>query len=152
MTALLLGVLLVQATGAETPAPADLARIRKALDGPAPVSLAAGAVRRDGLVFTATVEAFALGDAWDDRSGIPPYVRSWHQSYHHDFLNQVTAEDFRTATAYPLGFPIDRIAAVLIKQIRAARRAARERRARQDVSEELAALLACRADPSKPGC
>jgi hypothetical protein len=152
VTALLLGVLLVQATGAEALAPADLTRIRKALDGPAPVSLAAATVRRDGLVFTATVEAFALGDAWDDRSGIPAYVRSWHQSYHHEFLNQVTTEEFRTATAYPLGLPIDRIAAVLTRHIRAARRASRERRARHDVGQELAAFLACRADPSKPGC
>ena len=98
------------------------------------------------------IEAFELKPAWTDRRMVPAYVRPWFRSYHHEHLEQVTPVEFRGATLHPYGLPIDVMAGYLVKEIKAAHRRSQEKRARKIVSEELAALLACRADPTKPGC
>jgi hypothetical protein len=150
--AVLLAAILGQAG---VPAPAgteDLARIRKALEEPAPPSWQSPPVQREGSLFKVRIDAFDLGPAWKDRSMVPPYVRPWFRLYHHEFLEQVTKEEFRAATLAPIGIPVDLLLRLLVKDIKAARRATQEKRARDVVSRELAAFLACRADPSKPGC
>lgn len=158
MTAgLLLGLVLAQSATVEAPAAvADLRRIRRALEAAPPV-LAPRSVERDGPIFRMKIQAFELEPAWTDRSMVPPYVRTWFGLYHHEFLEQAdalspTPEFFRGATLAPTGIPVDPLVGYLVKEIKAARRNAREKRARKTVAEELAALLACRSDPSKPGC
>jgi len=73
-------------------------------------------------------------------------------SYHHEFMSQVTKEEFRGPTLYPVGIPVVTVVEVLSNNIRKALRKAQERRARKEVSEALADLVACRADPTRPGC
>ena len=148
---LLVGLLLGQTPVTEAPPSPDLQRIRKALDQPAP-SLVSPLVRQDGTVFRVAVEGFDLAPAWEDRSIVPPYVRPWFRSYHHEHLAQVTPEEFRGATLHPYGLPIDLIVGALVKGIKDMRNASRQKRASEEVRKELEAFLACRADRSKPGC
>lgn len=158
MTAgLVLSLVLAQSATAEAAPPVNLERIRRALAEPAPRSLAPGSVDRDGPIFRMRIDAFELEPAWKDRSMVPPYVRTWFRLSHHEFLEQVdhlspTPEVFRSATLFPVGIPIDPVIRSLVKEIKAGRRRSQEKRARKIVSEELAAVLACRADPAKPGC
>jgi hypothetical protein len=151
MQAAMLLVLMCAQEAAAPPAETNqLQRIRKALEQPAPPSLVAPALVREGPVFRARIEAFDLGPAWKDRSVVPPYVRTWFRPYHHEFLERVTPEEFRGATLAPYGIAFDQLAGYLVKEIKAARRASQEKRARDVVARELAIFLACRADPSKP--
>ena len=149
-------MLLVLICAQEVAAPSadanQLQRIRKALEAPPPPSLVAPAVSREGPVFRARIEAFDLGPAWKDRSMVPPYVRTWFRPYHHEYLERVTPEEFRAATLAPYGIPFDQVVGYFVKEIKAARRASQEKRARDVVARELAAFLACQADPRKPGC
>ena len=87
---------------------------------------------------------------WKDP--IPAYLRTPMPSYHHDFLYQVTKEEFRGSTLYPVGIPVVPMIELLSKNIRKALRKAEERRAREEVGKALADLLACREDPTRPGC
>ena len=156
-TGLLLGLVLAQSATADAQGSADLERIRKALEQSAPVTLLSAPVERDGPVFRLRIQAFELEPAWKDRSMVPPYVRTWFRLNHHEYLEQAdhlspTPDVFRSATLYPAGIPVDPIIRYLVKEIKAARRASREKRASDVVARELAAFLACRADPSKPGC
>jgi hypothetical protein len=135
----------------------DLDRIRRALNEPAHPLVTSSSVGRDGPVFRVRIRGLQLRPAWEDRSIVPPNVRTWFRLYHHEYLEQVdqlspTPEVFRAATLYPMGVPVDPIVGLLAKRVKAARRAAEQKRARKTVSEELAALLACRAEPAKPGC
>ena len=148
----LLGLVLAQSAPADVGAQPDLQRIRKALQEPVPATISAPAVRREGTMFRLNVEALDLGKAWEDRSIVPAYVRPWFRGYQHAHLEQVTPEQFRGATLHPYGFPIDAIVGYLVKEIKAIRRAAGEKRASQEVRAALEAFLACRADPAKPGC
>ena len=156
-TGLLLGLVLAQSATADVQGVGDLERIRKALQQSAPASLLSVPVERDGPIFRLRIEALELEPAWKDRSMVPPYVRTWFRLSHHEYLEQAdhlspTPEVFRGATLAPSGVPVDPLVRMLVKEIKAARRAAQEKRARRTVGEELAALVACRADPSKPGC
>ena len=89
---------------------------------------------------------------WDGGSATPSYVRTWFRSYHHEFLEQVTPEEFRGATLYPIGIPVLQIVDFLVKDIKAANRKTREANAREEVRRALEELLACRANPDRPGC
>ena len=156
-TGLLLGLVLAQSATADVQGGADLERIRRALEQSAPVSLLSAPVDREGTVFRLRIRAFELEPAWKDRSMVPPYVRTWFRLYHHEFLEQAdhlspTPEVFRSATLFPAGIPVDSLIRTLVKEIKAARRASEAKRAKDVVARELAAFLACRADPSKPGC
>ena len=156
-TGLLLGLVLAQGATADVSGGGNLQRIRKAVEEPVPVSLLSAAVDRNGPVFRLRIEAFELEPAWKDRSMVPPYVRTWFRLYHHEYLEQAdalspTPEVFRGATLAPTGIPVVPLIGHLAKEIKAARRKSQETRARRTVGEELAALLACRADPTKPGC
>ena len=145
----LLALMVAQSAPADTPQ-YDLQRIRKALDAPAAPLW--GSVQREGPVFRITVEGFELDEAWKDRSGVPPYVRTWLRAYHHEHLEQVTPEEFRGATLYPYGLPVDVIVGYVVKQFSEARRKSQQKRAREAVRAELERFLACRAIPSTPDC
>ena len=79
--------------------------------------------------------------------------RPWFPSHHHEFLEQVTPEEFRGATLYsPIGIPVVQVVDFLVKDIKADNRKKREANAREEVRRALEELLACRANPDKPGC
>ena len=89
---------------------------------------------------------------WEAWSAVPSYIRPPMPLYHHEFLEQVTPEAFRAPTLYPVGVPVVPLLDLLGKQIRTAKRKTAEARAREEVRLALEELLACRADPARPGC
>jgi hypothetical protein len=152
--ALYLTLLLAQSlpAPAETGDAAQLERIRRLLADPPAVVLAPPS-ERDGPVFRVTVHGRkSEGPAWEDLSGVPAYVRPRFPIYHYEFLHQVTPEEFRAGTLYPIGIPIDPIITSLVKGIKAANRTRQEANAKEGVRQALEELLACRANPDKSGC
>jgi hypothetical protein len=129
---------------------ATLERIREALAKPPPLSLPAPSLTGGGPVFRVTIRGWTMDPPWKD--SIPAYLRTPMPSYHHEFLSQVTDERFRGATLYPTGIPVVPMVEVLSKIISKALRKAQERRAREEVAKALADLLACRENPTRPGC
>jgi hypothetical protein len=147
----ILTLLLAQAPPASAgPDAATLDRIRRALAEPPPVFEPAPLRSAGGPVFRVTIKGWTMDPPWKD--AIPAYLRTPLPSYHHDFLYQVTKEEFRGSTLYPVGIPVVTAVEVLSKNIRKALRKAQERRAREEVGKALADLLACRKDPTRPGC
>ena len=128
----------------------SLDRIRKALEQPPAITVPPPSQAGAGPVFRVTIRGWKMDPPWKD--AIPPYLRTPMPSYHHDFLSQVTKEEFRSSTLYPVGIPVVPIVELLSRNIRKALRKAEERRAREEVSKALAELLACREDPARPGC
>ena len=89
---------------------------------------------------------------WQELSSVPSYIRPPMPIYHYEFMERVTPEAFRAATLYPQGVPIVPLIELLAKGIRTADRKMREASARKEVRQALEELLACRADPDRPGC
>jgi len=89
---------------------------------------------------------------WDNWTNVPSYIRPNMPLYHYEHMQLVTPPEFRGGTFYTVGIPIGAIVETLANEIRAARYRAQERSAREEVSKALAEVLACRADPSGPGC
>jgi hypothetical protein len=79
-------------------------------------------------------------------------VQASEGSYRHEFLEQVTKEAFRSATLYPTGIDVLQVADFLVKHIRAANRRREDANAKEEVRQALEELLACRANPGRPGC
>ena len=130
---------------------ADLDRIRKGLEATAPALTAPADDGRP--IFRVTVQGSKLeAQPWDGWSAAPTYVRPWFRGDHHEFLERVTTEKFRSATLYPVGVPVIPLVELVSKNIRQAIRRAQERRAREEVRDALAHLLACREDSAGPGC
>ena len=82
---------------------------------------------------------------------------------HFEFQQQVTAEYFRSSVLYPglvhtpdgmvlVGIPVIPVVEALTKVTKAFKRKLAEQAAREEVRQALGELLACRADPAKPGC
>jgi hypothetical protein len=151
---LLVGVLLAQvAAPVDSSGGSDLERIRKALAESPAIIVLAPSVRREGLVFRVRVHGSIFDHPiWQELSFVPSYVRPGMPLYHYEFLQQVTPEDFRAGTLYPVGIPVVPLMEFLGKRISVAQRKAREERARVEVRQALEDLLACRANPSRPGC
>ena len=149
--ALFLTLVLAQSAPAEGADPAQIERIRTALTEPQAITIASS-TRAQGSVFRVTVHGKPERPLWDAESATPSYVRPWFRLYQHEFLEQVTPEEFRSATLYPVGIPVLQLAELLVKDIKAANRKRREANARQEVRQALEELLACRANPDKPGC
>src|SRR5262245_37508472 len=102
----MLCALLAQAGGQPGQDPTDVDRVRKALDAPAPAILA-GAVQREGQVFRLTIRAMTPDTPpWEDWSRAPTFIRPWWKVQHYEYLEQVTPEQFRTGTLYPVGIPV----------------------------------------------
>jgi hypothetical protein len=151
---LLLGAFLVQTVtslpaGSEV---ADLERIRQAIARQPAVALEAAAGDATTPVFRVSVRAPSGPPPWNAWTNVPSYIRPNMPSYHYDFMQMVTPEAFRAGTLYPVGIPIGALIEMLAKHIQTAHRKSQEQHAREEVQQALAALLACRADPPRPGC
>jgi hypothetical protein len=152
LAGVLLSAVLAQAVAPASPDAADVERIRKALVVPPAITLTPPVEQRDGPVFKVTIQAVIPGKPWDNWSNVPTYIRPYWRLYHYEFLEQVTPEEFRSGTLYPVGIPVVPLLELVAKHWSAARRKAQEEQSRQEVRAALAELLACRADPTRPGC
>lgn len=149
---LALALMLAQSLPPEAGDAAKMARIRRQLADPPAIVVSLPAAR-EGLVFRVTVYGRKPArPIWEDLSAVPAYVRPPFPPYHFEFLQQVTPEQFRAGTLYPTGIPLLTLAEVLARQIKIANRKKQETRAREEVKKALEELLACRADPARPGC
>jgi hypothetical protein len=151
--AVILTLMLAQAPpAAESAEVARLERIRREL-AEAPAITVLPATRAEGPVFRVTVQARKpLPPLWDNWSAVPTNIRPWFRSYHHEFLEQVTPEYFRSATLYPIGFVNTQMIEFLVKKIKALNRKMGEAAARREVQQALEEFRACRTDPDRPGC
>lgn len=130
---------------------ADLDRIRRGLEATAPALTVPADDGRP--IFRVSVHGSNFdAQPWDGWSAAPTYVRPWFRGDHHEFLERVTTEQFRSATLNPVGIPVIPLVELVSQNIRKAIRRAQERRAREEVREVLAHLLACRENPAGPGC
>jgi hypothetical protein len=141
-----------------------LERIRKALERPAAIETVRALDRDDRPVFRLTVKGWKIKrPLWQDDSIVPLYVRPTMPPTHFEFLQQVTPEFFRSSVLYPglahtpygsvaVGIPLVPVVDAQTKVTKAFNRKLAERAAREEVRQALEQLLACRADPSKPGC
>ena len=149
---LTLTLALAQSAPAEAADPAQIERIRKALTETQAITVASP-TRVEGPVFRVTVTGRKPeGPLWDGGSAPPLYRPPWFRSYHHEFLERVTPEEFRAATLYPIGISVLQVVEFLVTEIKAANRKKGEANAREEVRRALEELLACRANPDKPGC
>jgi hypothetical protein len=147
-----LTLMLAQSLPAEAVDTAKMERIRRQLAEPPAIDVSS-ALGREGLVFRMTVFGRKTErPVWADLSGVPPYVRPPFPSYHFEFLEQVTPEQFRAGTLYPMGIPVITAIQLLTKEIKAVNRQKQETRAREEVKKALEEFLACRVDPLRPGC
>jgi hypothetical protein len=150
--ALALGLMLAQGLPAEAADAAKMERIRRELAEP-PAIVVATPLPREGVVFRTTVFGRKPDKPiWADLSGVPAYVRPPFPSCHFEFLQQVTPEEFRSATLYPVGVPLVPLIDSLVKGIKSADRQRRSSRAREEVRKAFEEFLACRANPARPGC
>jgi len=151
--ALLLGLALAQAMSGRPADAAQLARIRKALAEPPAIAASVAAPPRDGLVFRVTVHGRQPDrPVWDNWSSVPSYIRPNMPLYHYEFMQQVTPEAFRGGTFYTMAIPVGSLLELLGRQISIAHRKSQEEHAREEVRKALEEVLACRADPTRPGC
>jgi hypothetical protein len=147
--ALLIAALLAQSAAPMSADTAQLDRVRQALTEQ-PAIVTKGAF--DKPVFRVTVEGWKFnGPPWEERAS---FVRPGMPMYHYDYLLMTTPEAFRASTLYPgaMGLPIGALIEALGKKIGEARRRRAEASARAEVTAALQELLACREDPSRPGC
>ena len=127
--------------------PANLERIRRALEGPA-----VDVVKAPDLpVFRVYVREHPLPiqKPWTDDTLRPLYVRTRAPQYHHEFLESVTPEEFRAATLYPIGVDVLTVIDAAIEAMRNAMRERAEAKARQMVEQELQVLLDARKQAGK---
>ena len=124
--ALFLMLVLAQSASVATGDPAQIERIRTALTETQAITIASS-TRAQGSVFRVTVHGKPERPLWADESATPSYVRPWFRSYQHEFLAQVTPEEFRSATLYPVGIPVLQIVEILVKDIKAANRKGEKR-------------------------
>jgi hypothetical protein len=151
---MLLGLLALgqSPTAASTDA-AQLERIRKALDSQPAMTTEAGTDEAGRPIFRMNVRApKAIEPVWDNWTNVPSYIRPWLRGYHHEFMEMVTPEEFRAGTLYPVGIPVVTLLELLDTRIATSHRKSQEARAREEVRQALAELVACRADPMRPGC
>ena len=131
---------------------AKLERIRRALAEPPAITLASPPPH-EGPTFRVNVHAPTPDrPVWEAWSAVPSYVRPSMKLHHHEFLMQVTPEAFRGVTLHPIGVPMVPLLELLGQQISAALRKSAEARAREDVRKALEEVVACKADPARPGC
>ena len=150
--AVFLTLTLAQSAPAEAADPAQITRIRNALTETQAITVAPP-TRADGPVFRVTVTGpKPERPLWDGGSATKLYRPPWFRSYNQEFLERVTPEEFRGATLYPIGISVLQIVDFLVKDIKAANRKRGEANAREEVRLALEELLACRANPDKPGC
>jgi hypothetical protein len=140
MTVLL--TLLLQApppAGQTVELPVSLDRLREGLARPGRFELPPPRPPRRPL-FRIRIEQPMLltGEAWEDRSVTPPWVRPSAPTVHFDFVSSVTPEEVRSSTIHPCCnvMPVvDAVSGLIGKGIRAAK----ERRAKGEVERAMRA-------------
>jgi hypothetical protein len=149
--AVVLTLILAQAPAPATADADQLARIRRALAETPAIDLESR--RAEGPVFRVTIYGRKPDQpVWATWSAAPPNVRPWFKSYHHEFLEQVTVEQFRGPTLYPVGVPVLQVVEFMVNQISALKRKRDNANAKIEVRQALEEFLACRANPERPGC
>ena len=134
--AVFLTLVLAQSAPAEAVDPAQIERIRKALTETQAITVAPP-TRAEDTVFRVTVHGRKPErPLWEGWSATPSYVRPWLRSYHHEFLERVTPEEFRGEALYPIGIPVDPVIDFLVKDIKAAKKY----RSRTNLDRRLPAL------------
>lgn len=152
MSAVFLTLVLAQAAPPDAAEAARLERIRKALTE-APAIAVLTATRAGGPMFRITVFGRKPDPPlWVDWSAIPTYIRPKAPPVHFEFLMQVTPEEFRAGTLFPSGVDFVPVVGFLANQIKAVNRKRQEANAKEEVRKALEELLACRANPDRPGC
>ena len=150
--AVFLTLMLAQDLPAEAADAAKMERIRKAL-AETPAIVVTSPPPGEGPVFRVTIHGPKPDrPTWQTWSATPSYIRTPMRLYHHEFLEQVTPEAFRSPTLYPVGVPVVPLLDSLGTQIRTAQRTAAEARAREEVRRALEKLRACRAESARPEC
>ena len=148
--AVFLTLVLAQSAPAEAADRAQIERIRQALIETQAITVAPP-TRAEDSVFRVTVHGpRPERPLWEEWSTTPSYVRPWFRASHHAFLEQVTPEEFRGATLYPIGIHVEQVVDFLVKDIKAANRKQREANAREEVRLALEELLACRKTQTNP--
>ena len=148
---LLLGLVLSQGPTIEAGDAAQLDRIRRALAERPAITLPTA--RLEGPVFRVTVYGSRPKHSiWEGLFPVPSYIRPQMPISHYEFLQQVTPEELRAATLDPSGVPVVPVVGFLVTQIKAANRKRQEANAKDEVRKALEELLACRANPDRPGC
>ena len=128
--------------------PTSLERIRRGLLTPPAIEVPHAT---DPLRFRLTIEGqrpLLLLPPWDPSDAVPDYVRTGRPLYHHEFLQMVTPEDFRSGVLYP-GVDLLGASQSLISGIRDAIQRRRQEAIRRRIKEELRLLEAAK-DPQKP--
>jgi hypothetical protein len=116
--------------------PGALRRIRDALAVRGPDLRGAAAIYR----VTTEQRAIDLPAPWVDRPAIARWVRPPRCLFQHEFLTDVTPEEFRASVVHPIGVPVDRVIRITAAKARGALRRSREVRARGRSEAELAQL------------
>ena len=152
-------ILVLAAALTQAPTPPDpedgarLERIRKAVDHQPAITTAAGTDDAGRPVFRMNVRApKPEKPLWDYWTNVPSYIRPNMPGYHYEHMWMVTPEEFRGGTFYSMNIPIGPLLEALGKQLWAPHRKSQVERAKEEVRQALDDLLACRADPARPGC
>jgi hypothetical protein len=155
-------ILVFAAALAQAPAPAPgpgpedaarLERIRRAIDHQPAITAVAGADEFGRPVFRMSVRApQPEKPVWDTWTNVPSYIRPNMPGYHYKYFQIVTPEAFRAGTFLSLKVHVGAMLEDFFESRRAAHRKQEEARAREEVAQALKDLLACREDPSSPGC
>ena len=148
----IVALILIQAQQGDGGDALRLARIRRALADTTAIRVES-ATRLEGPVFRVTIrQRTADPPPWANWTAVPSNIRPWFHADHSEFLEQVTPEQFRTATLYPVGVPVLTVAEFVARRIKSVQRKAAEAAARGEVQQALEAFRACRANPARPGC
>lgn len=151
MTPVLLAAMLVaQSPSTESIDAVQLELIRKALAEAPALHVERANDSADRPVFRLVIEARQpVTPAWSTGTTIPSYVRPRSTAYHYEFLQQVTPEQSRASTLYPVGVDIVPLLKALIKSTRAEMRRREEERARREVRQALDDLARARTAANK---
>ena len=127
------------------PSPLALERIRRQLDREVEHPLStAGERKLPTFRVYINEKTPPVSQLWSDDGMTPLYVKTFRPLYHHEFLTQVTPEEFRAGALYPIGVDLIAVVDQAVKGIRKALRARAEAQARAAVQKELEQLLEAR--------
>ena len=117
--AVFLTLVLAQSAPTDAADSAQIERIHKALTETQAITVALP-TRAEDSVFRVTVHGRKPErPSWEGWSATPSYIRPWFRSHHHEFLEQVTPEEFRGATLYPpIGIPVVQVIDFLVRRSR----------------------------------
>ena len=160
----LIGAIVAQAVTQASPDRPDLNRVRQALAAPPAITTRTHADDEGKPVFRMNVRGWRFDHAvWHDDTTVPLYVRPSMPPVHFEFLQQVTPEFFRSSVLFPgypttpygalsISVPVIPVVETLTRAVRKHKRRVAEEAGREEVRQDLARLLACRADQTRAGC